>query len=120
VRTSALGVLQGEAEWEKVIDDLIGILESRVQARPKPADEPFAMPVADCRWQPNCQPKVMGQIARGRCRVGDAVEVVGSRETWKTVIAGLSIFHESVEKAESGIASGFYCGTSATSLAARS
>src|ERR1700759_1577387 len=88
IRGSALGGLNGEAEWEAKIDELMG---AGAQNGPRPAragDQPFLMPIDDIFSISGRGTVVTGRIERGKVKVGEESEIVGFRDTRKTVVTG--------------------------------
>src|ERR1700736_3258727 len=86
VRLSALGALNGEAKWEKQIDALMEAVDKSVPQPARELDKPFLMPIEDIFSISGRGTVVTGRIERGKVKVGEEVEIVGFRETRKTVV----------------------------------
>ncbi|HEV8525577.1 MAG TPA: elongation factor Tu, partial [Terriglobales bacterium] len=85
VRLSALGALNGEAQWEKKIDELMAAVDKYVPLPQREIDKPFLMPIEDIFSISGRGTVVTGRVERGKVKVGEEVEIVGFRETRKTV-----------------------------------
>jgi elongation factor Tu len=88
IRLSALGALNGEEKWEKQIDALMEAVDKSVPQPARELDKPFLMPIEDIFSIQGRGTVVTGRIERGKVKVGEEVEIVGFRETRKTVAAG--------------------------------
>ena len=89
VRGSALGALNGEAQWEAKIDELMEAVDKYVPQPKRDVDQPFLMPIEDIFSISGRGTVVTGRIERGKVKVGEDVEIVGFRETRKTVCTGV-------------------------------
>jgi elongation factor Tu len=72
---------------------------------PQPArekDKPFLMPIEDIFSIQGRGTVVTGRIERGVCKVGDEMEIVGFKDTRKTVVTGIEMFKKLLEVAEAG------------------
>src|SRR6266853_2257900 len=85
IRLSALGALNGEAKWEKQIDALMEAVDKSIPQPARELDKPFLMPIEDIFSIQGRGTVVTGRIERGKVKVGEEVEIVGFRETRKTV-----------------------------------
>ncbi|PYY20575.1 MAG: elongation factor Tu, partial [Acidobacteria bacterium] len=92
VRGSALGALNGEAKWEKTIDELMEAVDKNVPLPARDVDKPFLMPIEDIFSISGRGTVVTGRIERGKVKVSEEVEIVGFRETRKTVVTGVEMF----------------------------
>src|ERR1700681_2028600 len=86
VRGSALGALNGDAKWEKSIDDLMEAVDKNVPQPVRDIDKPFAMPIEDIFSISGRGTVVTGRVERGKVKVGEEVEIVGFRPTQKKVV----------------------------------
>ncbi|MDW8355391.1 MAG: elongation factor Tu [Bryobacterales bacterium] len=102
VRVNALGALNGEAQWEKGIEELLEAVDSYIPVPQRDVDKPFLMPIEDIFSIQGRGTVVTGRIERGRIKVGDEVEVVGFRETRKTVVTGVEMFKKLLEEGVAG------------------
>ncbi|OLE56820.1 MAG: translation elongation factor Tu, partial [Chloroflexi bacterium 13_1_20CM_2_59_7] len=102
VRISALGALNGEAKWEKQIDELMKAVDEYVPLPQRETDKPFLMPIEDIFSISGRGTVVTGRIERGKVKVGEEVEIVGFRETRKTVVTGVEMFKKQLDEGLAG------------------
>jgi elongation factor Tu len=102
IRGSALGALNGEEKWEKKIDELMEAVDKYVPLPERDLDKPFLMPIEDIFSISGRGTVVTGRIERGRIKVGDEVEIVGFRETRKTVVTGVEMFKKQLDEGQAG------------------
>jgi elongation factor Tu len=102
VRLSALGALNGEAKWEKQIDELMKAVDEYVPLPQREIEKPFLMPIEDIFSISGRGTVVTGRIERGKVKVGEEVEIVGFRETRKTVVTGVEMFKKSLDEGMAG------------------
>jgi elongation factor Tu len=102
VRLSALGALNGEAQWEKKVDELMEAVDKYVPLPQRDVDKPFLMPIEDIFSISGRGTVVTGRIERGKIRVGEEVEIVGFRETRKTVVTGVEMFKKQLDEGLAG------------------
>ena len=102
VRGSALGALNGEAKWEKTIDELMAQVDKYVPLPQRDIDKPFLMPIEDIFSISGRGTVVTGRIERGKVKVGEEVEIVGFRETRKTVVTGVEMFKKQLDEGLAG------------------
>src|SRR5271154_5995448 len=102
VRLSALGALNGEAKWEKQIDELMKAVDDYVPHPARELDKPFLMPIEDIFSISGRGTVVTGRIERGKVKVGEEVEIVGFRETRKTVVTGVEMFKKQLDEGMAG------------------
>src|SRR5256886_8397084 len=92
IRGSALGALNGEAQWEKKIDELMEAVDKNVPLPQRDIEKPFLMPIEDIFSISGRGTVVTGRIERGKVKVGEEIEIVGVRGTRKTVVTGVEMF----------------------------
>ncbi len=102
VRLSALGALNGEAKWEKQIDELMEAVDKSVPQPVRELDKPFLMPIEDIFSISGRGTVVTGRIERGKVKVGEEVEIVGFRDTRKTVVTGVEMFKKQLDEGHGG------------------
>jgi elongation factor Tu len=102
VRLSALGALNGEAPWEKKVDELMDAVDKYVPLPQRDVDKPFLMPIEDIFSISGRGTVVTGRIERGKVKVGEEVEIVGFRETRKTVVTGVEMFKKQLDEGLAG------------------
>jgi elongation factor Tu len=111
VRVSALKALecgcgQRECQWCGPILKLMDAVDEYVPLPERPKDKPFLMPVEDVFSIKGRGTVVTGRVDRGTVKVGDEIEIIGIKETKKTVITGVEMFHKTLSEAEPGDAVG--------------
>ncbi len=100
---SALKALEGDAEAEKSILDLMDAVDSYIPTPDRPTDKPFLMPVEDVFTITGRGTVATGRVERGTIKVGDAVEIVGLADKPKdTVVTGVEMFRKILDLAEAG------------------
>jgi elongation factor Tu len=102
IRVSALGALNGEAKWEKGILELMDAVDSYIPIPPRVLDKPFLMPIEDIFSIQGRGTVVTGRIERGKCKVGEEMEIVGFRPTRKTVVTGVEMFKKLLDEGVAG------------------
>src|SRR5579883_3161037 len=102
IRLSALGALNGEEKWEKQIDALMEAVDKYVPQPQRELDKPFLMPIEDIFSISGRGTVVTGRIERGKVKVGEEVEIVGFRETRKTVVTGVEMFKKQLDEGMAG------------------
>jgi elongation factor Tu len=102
IRGSALGALNGEAKWEAEIDKLMAAVDKSVPLPARDLDKPFLMPIEDIFSIQGRGTVVTGRIERGKVKVGEEVEIVGFRETRKTVVTGVEMFKKQLDEGMAG------------------
>ena len=102
IRGSALGALNGEPEWEAKVEELMEAVDAYVPRPDRAVDKPFLMPIEDIFSISGRGTVVTGRIERGKVKVGEDVEIVGFRETRKTVVTGVEMFKKQLDEGMAG------------------
>src|SRR5512146_2455526 len=102
IRLSALGALNGEEKWEKQIDALMDSVDKYVPLPAREIEKPFLMPIEDIFSISGRGTVVTGRIERGKVKVGEECEIVGFRETRKTVVTGVEMFKKQLDEGMAG------------------
>ena len=102
VRGSALGALNGEAQWEAKIDELMEAVDKNVPQPDRLVDLPFLMPIEDIFSISGRGTVVTGRIERGKVKVGEEAEIVGFTPTQKTVVTGVEMFKKQLDEGLAG------------------
>src|SRR5439155_7380632 len=102
IRGSALGALNGEAKWEAKVDELMAAVDSFVPQPQRAIDQPFLMPIEDIFSISGRGTVVTGRIERGKVKVGEDCEIVGFRETRKSVCTGVEMFKKQLDEGLAG------------------
>src|SRR5574340_1215312 len=102
IRVSALQALQGDEKWEKQVTALMEAVDKYVPLPKRDIEKPFLMPIEDMFSISGRGTVVTGRIERGKVRVGEEVEIVGFRETRKTVVTGVEMFKKQLDEGMAG------------------
>lgn len=102
VQVSALAALEGDEAAALGVLELVGAVDSYVPVPDRPIDRPFLMPIEDVFSITGRGTVVTGKVEAGIVRVGDPVEVVGIRETRRTVATGVEMFRKLLDEGMAG------------------
>ncbi len=103
VRGSALKALEGDAENEKSIEELLKAVDDFIPTPTRDLDKPFLMPIEDVFSIKGRGTVVTGRVERGKIKVNDSVEVVGIRpKTTSTVVTGVEMFRKQLDEGQAG------------------
>lgn len=102
VRVSALKALEGDAEAEKQVLELMEAVDRYVPEPVRDVDKPFLMAIEDVFTISGRGTVVTGRVERGRIKAGDEVEIVGFRDTKRTVATSLEMFRKILDDAVAG------------------
>jgi len=102
IRGSALKALEGDPKYVGAIEELMAAVDSYIPTPTHDTDKPFLMPIEDVMTISGRGTVVTGRVERGRVSLNDPVEIVGIRETLKSVCTGLEMFRKLLDFAEAG------------------
>ena len=102
VRGSALKALEGDADAEQAIRDLIAAVDSYIEAPARDSEKPFLMSIEDVFTISGRGTVVTGRVERGVLKLNDEVEIVGLKATTKSVVTGIEMFRKSLDFAQAG------------------
>jgi translation elongation factor EF-1alpha len=102
IKGSALQALNGDAKWEKTIDELMDAVDKNVPLPVRDVDKAFAMPIEDIFSISGRGTVVTGRVERGKVKVGEEVEIVGFRPTQKKVVTGVEMFRKLLDEGLAG------------------
>lgn len=102
VRGSALRALEGDPEGEAAILELMEACDGYFEEPVRELDRPFLMPIEDVFSITGRGTVVTGRIEQGRVRVGEEVEVVGIRPTFRTTVTGVEMFRKLLDEGRAG------------------
>ena len=102
IRGSALKALEGDAEWSKKIDELMDAVDTWIPTPERDNDKPFLMSIEDVFTITGRGTVVTGRVERGKLNLNDEVEIVGLKDTKKTVVTGIEMFRKQLDFAEAG------------------
>ncbi len=102
IRGSALKALQGDAEAEKAIQELMKTVDEYIPDPVRELDKPFLMPIEDVFSIKGRGTVVTGRVERGKVKVNEALEIVGIKPTLQTVITGVEMFRKLLDEGMAG------------------
>ena len=102
VQVSALKAIEGEAGAEEQVMELMGAIDGYVPEPQRDMDKPFVMAIEDVFTISGRGTVVTGRVERGRIVAGDEIEIVGFRDTEKTVATSLEMFRKILDDAQAG------------------
>ncbi len=102
IRGSALKALEGDETAKKAILDLMKAVDEYIPAPERLLDKPFLMSIEDVFSIKGRGTVVTGRIERGIVKVNDEIEIVGLRDTKKTVVTGVEMFRKTLDQGQAG------------------
>ena len=102
IRGSALKALEGDPEAVKAIEDLMDAVDEWIPTPERDTDKPFLMSIEDVFTITGRGTVVTGRVERGQLKLNDEVEIVGLKDTKKTVVTGIEMFRKQLDYAEAG------------------
>jgi elongation factor Tu len=103
IQGSALGALNGEAQWEEKIVELMQAVDDTIPTPERDVDKPFLMPVEDVFSITGRGTVATGRIERGVIKLNDEIEIVGIVEApMKSVVTGIEMFRRLLDQGEAG------------------
>ncbi len=102
VRVSALKALEGDAEAEKQVLELMKTVDEYIPEPKRETEKPFLMPIEDVFSIKGRGTVVTGRVERGILSLNEEVEIVGLRDTRKTVVTGIEMFRKTLDQAQAG------------------
>jgi elongation factor Tu len=99
---SALRAMEGDPKWEEKIMELMNAVDSYIPLPERPVDKPFMMPVEDVFTITGRGTVVTGRVDRGTVKVGEAVEIIGIKDTKASVVTGVEMFRKLLDYAQAG------------------
>jgi elongation factor Tu len=102
VRVSALKALEGDAEWSGKILELMAAVDEGIPEPTRDVDKPFLMPIEDVFTITGRGTVVTGRVERGIVKVNEEIEIVGIKDTTKTVCTGVEMFRKLLDEGRAG------------------
>ena len=102
IRGSARAALDGDPKAEAAIMELMDACDNYIPAPARETDKPFLLAIEDVMTISGRGTVVTGRVERGTAKLGDEVEIVGIKETQKTVITGLESFRKTCDFVQAG------------------
>ncbi|HUZ70934.1 MAG TPA: elongation factor Tu [Candidatus Saccharimonadales bacterium] len=103
VRVSALKALEGDKDSVDGVLKLMDAVDSYIPVPTRPVDKPFMMPIEDVFSIEGRGTVVTGRIERGIVKVNEQVEIVGIKDTTKSTVTGVEMFHKLLDAGEAGM-----------------
>ena len=102
IRGSAYQALQGDAAYAAKIEELMDSVDEYIPAPARETDKPFLMAVEDVFTITGRGTVATGRVERGVLKLSEEVEIVGIKDTKKTVVTGIEMFRKLLDFAEAG------------------
>ncbi|MBP3635330.1 MAG: elongation factor Tu [Bacilli bacterium] len=99
---SALKALEGDAQYQEKIDELMNAVDEWIPTPERDTEKPFLMSIEDVFTITGRGTVVTGRVERGQLKLNDEVEIVGLHDTKKTVVTGIEMFRKQLDYAEAG------------------
>ncbi|MFS6826355.1 elongation factor Tu [Cyanobium sp. ATX-6F1] len=102
IRVSGLKALEGDAEWEAKIDELMNAVDESIPEPEREIDKPFLMAIEDVFSITGRGTVATGRIERGVVKVGETVQIVGIKDTRETTVTGVEMFRKLLDQGMAG------------------
>ena len=102
IQGAALPALNGDAQWEETIGNLLAALDSEIPEPTREVDKPFLMAVEDVFSIKGRGTVATGRIERGKVHINDEVEIIGFDKRTKTTVTGVEMFRKQLDEGQAG------------------
>jgi len=102
IKGSALKAMEGDAEAEKQILELMKAVDEYIPEPKRETDKPFLMPVEDVFSIKGRGTVATGRVERGKLKLNEEIEIVGLKDTQKSVVTGLEMFRKTLDETVAG------------------
>ena len=102
IKGSALKALEGEEKYEDAVMELVEAMDNYIEEPVRDMDKPFLMPIEDVFSIKGRGTVATGRIEQGVVKLNDEVEIVGLKESQKTVVTGIEAFKKSLDQGQAG------------------
>jgi len=102
VKVSGLKALEGDAEWEARVEELMAAVDESIPEPEREIDKPFLMAVEDVFSITGRGTVATGRIERGKVKVGETVQIVGIKDTRETTVTGVEMFRKLLDEGMAG------------------
>ena len=102
IQGSALKALEGDPKYVDKIMELMDAVDTWIETPERDTDKPFLMPIEDVFTITGRGTVVTGRVERGQLKLNEEVEIVGLKETKKSVVTGIEMFRKQLDYAECG------------------
>jgi elongation factor Tu len=102
IKGSSTGALEGNAQYEDAIMELVKAMDDYIEEPPREMDKPFLMPIEDVFSIKGRGTVATGRIEQGVIKLNEEVEIVGVRATQKSVVTGIEAFKKNLDQGQAG------------------
>ena len=102
IKGSATKALEGDKENEDAVMELVHAMDEYFDIPEHDLDKPFLMPVEDVFSIKGRGTVATGRIEQGTVHINDEIEIVGLKETQKSVVTGIEAFHKTLDQGQAG------------------
>jgi elongation factor Tu len=102
IRGASLPALNGDPKWEASIGELLAALDTYIPEPVRDIDKPFLMAIEDVFSIKGRGTVATGRIERGIIKVGEEVEIIGFKDTKKSVVTGVEMFRKLLDQGQAG------------------
>lgn len=102
IKGSALKALEGDAQYEDAIMELVAAMDDYIPEPTRDMDKPFLMPIEDVFSIKGRGTVATGRIEQGVVKLNDEVEIIGVRDTQKSVVTGIEAFKKNLDQGQAG------------------
>jgi elongation factor Tu len=102
IRGSALKAGEGDPKWEPSLQELMDAVDTYIPTPARETDKPFLMSVEDVFTITGRGTVATGRVERGMLKLGEEVEIIGLRDTRKSVVTGIEMFRKLLDSANAG------------------
>ena len=102
IRGASLPALNGDPKWEESIGKLLEALDTWIPEPVRDVDKPFLMAIEDVFSIKGRGTVATGRIERGVIKVGEEVQIIGFKDTMKSVVTGVEMFRKLLDQGQAG------------------
>ena len=102
IKGSALKAIEGDAKYEDAIMELVKAMDDYVEEPKRDLDKPFLMPIEDVFSIKGRGTVATGRIETGIVKINDEVEILGIRDSRKSVVTGIEAFKKNLDQGQAG------------------
>ena len=102
IKGSALKALEGDAKYEDAVMELVAAMDDYIPEPTRDLDKPFLMPIEDVFSIKGRGTVATGRIEQGIVKINDEVEIVGLKDTQKSVVTGIEAFKKNLDQGQAG------------------
>ncbi|MBU1126754.1 elongation factor Tu, partial [Patescibacteria group bacterium] len=102
IKGSAQKALDGDAESAKSVEELMKAVDEFIPTPERPTDKPFLLPIEDVFSIKGRGTVVTGRIEKGIVKVGEEIEIIGLKDTQKTIVTGVEMFRKELDEGRAG------------------